>query len=331
MNKYLISLLLILSSAMLGGCGEGKVPDWFKFGRPKPQVKRRPQAQVPAQRVQPKVEGTVLASINGRIITLEDFNLRIEAHNMEIEAAKNISDEIKEANLIKTAEQKREFLKQLEDESLLVSDAIERGLNRDRDIVRTMRILEEQLLLAKIIETEKDKTIISTQEVNDFYESNTAFFSDPEERKASVIVLPTEEKAKELMINLWQQGGNFEALARAHSTDKSKSAAKGGDIGFIVQQMPFPQPGKKIMFDKFTEVAFSLELHKNSMPFKGPDGFYIIKVTDLKPSRQKPISEVYNDIEQALMIKEQAEALDTLLGNLRKVAKIVVHDELLTN
>ena len=32
-----------------------------------------------------------------------------------------------------------------------------------------------------------------------------------------------------------------------------------------------------MMFAKFEEVAFDLELNKPSTIFKGPDGFYIIK------------------------------------------------------
>lgn len=332
MNRYLISLLLIVGSAMLGGCGEGKGPNWFKFGQPKPQVKIKKPLQVQSAQpklVQPKrVRGTVLASVNRRIITLEDFNMRVDALNMGVHAAKDVPDKIKEANLIRTVEQKREFLRQMEKEQLLISEAIDRGMGRQKDTVRAIRFFEEQFLLSKIIEAENAKIVISSQEVNDFYNSNKVFFSEPEERKVSVIIVPSEDKGKEVLINLWQ-GGDFAALARAHS--RHESAGRGGDIGVIVPQMPFPQPGKKIMFEKFEEMAFSLELHKNSMLFKGPDGFYIVKVNEIKPSRQKPVAEVYDDIEQALLLKEQTEALDTLLGNLRKAAKIVVNEKLLTN
>jgi parvulin-like peptidyl-prolyl isomerase len=336
MNRYLISLLLILSSAILGGCGEGL--NWFKFSQPKPQVKIKKPLQVspPAQPkpAQPKlmqprrVQGTVLATVNRRIITLEDFTARIDMLNKDVYATEGLSDKLKEANLIRTVDQKKDFLRQMEDEQLLVSEAIDRGIGRDKDVARAIRVFEEQLLMTKMLEAEKAKIVISSQEVNDFYNSNKVFFLEPEERKVSVIVVPGEDKGKEILMNLWQ-GGDFAALARANS--RHESAGRGGDIGFIVPQMPFPQPGKKIMFEKFEEVAFSLGLNKDSMLFKGPDGFYIIRVTQTMPSRQKPVAEVYNDIEQALLIKKQTEALDALLGNLRKAAKIVVNEKLLTN
>ncbi|MBL7092307.1 MAG: peptidylprolyl isomerase, partial [Candidatus Omnitrophica bacterium] len=112
-----------------------------------------------------------------------------------------------------------------------------------------------------------------------------------------------------------------------NSTDKS--AGQGGDIGFIVQKMPFPQPDKKTMFEKFEEVAFTLELNKPSAIFKGPDGFYVIKIVEIKEARQRPLSEVRSDIEQGLLFKKQDEALKTLIGNLRKSANVIVHEELL--
>lgn len=329
MGKILISLLLFLSFTMLCGCGEGKTPDWFKFAKPKfkkkvkiePTMRREPEIEY-------EVEGTSLVSVNGRIITLEDFNGRIEAYNKEIEASKDIPESMKKDYLIKSLEDKKKLLDEMVERELLIVEAIERGLDRDQDIVQAVRALKGQLLFVKLIEVEKNKVNITDAEVESYYNLYKDAFRIPEERKMSMIVVPTEQKAKELLIALLQ-GGDFAALARANSTDKS--AAQGGDIGFIVRQLPFPQPEKKTMFEKFEEVAFSLELNKPSAIFQGPDGFYIIKVREVKPARQMMLSEVYNDIEQGLLIKKQEDGLRTLIGNLRKSANIITHEELLRN
>jgi len=316
MGKLLISLVLVLSVTQLCGCGEGRAPSWFKFGRP--SVEKRPELE--------EVEGTVLASINGRIITLEDFNGRIQAYNDEIQASADIPDSVKSNYLIKTVEDKKRLLEGMVERELIVAEAIERRLDEDKELRRTIKALKEQLLFARMVELEKARVGVSVREVENYYELYKDVFTVSEERRVSMIVVPAEEKAKEILIALLR-GGDFAALARLNSTDKS--AAQGGDIGFIVQKLPFPQPDKKTMFKKFEEVAFTLELNKPGTIFKGPDGFYIIKVVEIKEARQRPLSEVRSDIEQGLLFKKQDEVLKTLLGNLRKTANVIVHEELL--
>lgn len=318
MNRVLISLLLVLGLTMLCGCGEGRAPNWFKFGQPKPRVEKEPTPE--------EIEGTVLASANGRIITLESFNARIQAYNDEIQASRDIPDSVKPDYLIKTVEDKKRLLDGMVERELLVAEAIARGLDKDKELLEAVKALKEQLLFARLIELEKTKAELDTGEVEDYYNLYKDAFAIPEERKVSIIVVPGEARAKEILISLLQ-GSDFAALARANSTDES--APGGGDIGFIVRKLPFPQPEKKMMFQKFEEVAFSLELNKPSTIFKGPQGFYIIKVTEIKEARQMPLPEVYEDIQQGLLLKEQDDALKTLIGNLRKSANIIVHDNLL--
>lgn len=315
MSRITIALLLILGLT-LSGCGDTKLPEWFNFSKLKAKVV--PQA--------PKVEGTVLASVNKRVITLEDFNERIKINNETIVASKEIPESIKESYLIKTIEDKKKTLNELVDMELLIDEAIERGLDKDKEVVKALKALEDQLLAAKMIELERAKIKVEAKEVENFYNINQAAFAVPEERKVDVIVVATEVKAKELLIQLLQ-GVNFTNLARANSIDKSASA--GGAIGFIIKRSPIPQPDKQVMFAKFEQVAFNSEPNKPSTIFKGPDGFYIIKVTEIKQPRQLLLSEVYSDIEQGLTLKRQNEAVDTLIGNLRKVSDIVVYESLL--
>ncbi len=318
--KLIIWVLLVLSLTMLCGCGEGQGPGWFKSGKPQPEPEEKPEAA--------QVTGTVLASVSGRIITLEDFNARIEAYNNEIEASQDIPDSVKSDYLIKTTEDKKRLLEGLVERELLIAEAIDRGLDRDPELLEAIKALKEQLLFAKLIEIEKAKASVTTKEVENYYNLYKDAFKIPEERKVSMIVVPSEAKAKELLIALLQ-GADFAALARVNSTDES--ATRGGDIGFIVRKLPFPQPDKKTMFKAFEEAAFALELNKPSTVFQGPGGFYIIKVMEIKEPHQRLLSEVYKDIEQGLLLRKQDELLQTLVGNLRKSksTNIIVHDELL--
>jgi parvulin-like peptidyl-prolyl isomerase len=316
--KFATAILLVLSFTMLYGCGEGKYPGWFKLT--KPSKKEKPQMQA--------IEGTALASIDTRTITLENFKNRIQAYNSEIQASADIPDSLKKDYLIQTEEDKKRLLDGMVERELLVAEAIDRGLDQDNDLLQAIKALKEQLLFAKLIEMEKANVTVTTKEVENYYNLYKDAFSIPEERRVNMIVVGSEAKAKEILITLLQ-GGDFAALARANSIDKS--ASSGGDIGFIVQSSPFPQGDKKMMFKKFEEEALTLDLNKPSTIFKGPDGFYIIKVVEIKEARQMLLSEVYNDIQQGLLLQKQDEGLKALVGNLRKSADIIVHDELLTN
>lgn len=316
MNKVLLTLLLVFCLAVISGCGEMELPSWLKFGKLKPEKKLEAG----------KAKGTVLASVNGRVITLEDFNARIQGYNAEIEASKDIPDSVKQNYLIEKREDKQRLLDGMVERELLIAEAIERGLHTERDLRQAVETLKDQLLFAKIIEVERGKVDVATKEVEDYYNLYKDAFTIPEERRIGMIVVPTEKKAKEVLISLLQ-GKDFSILASAHSTDES--AKEAGDIGFIVRTSPFPQPDKKTMFAKFEEIAFDLELNKPSTIFKGPDGFYIIKATEVKAARERLLSEVYKDIEQGLMLRKQDEVLKTLVDNLRRSSNIIVHDRLL--
>ncbi len=311
-TKTFLICVLMVSAAFLAGCGEGKMPEVFK----KPEVK----TQAPA------AQGTVLFSVNGRVTTLEDFNGKIETYNSGVMAATDVTDEMKQNYLIRTAEDKKRLLNSMIETDLLVVEAQKRGLDKDADVQNALEDFKKQLLFAKIIESVRSQTSVTSKEVENFYNINKEVFSIPEERKVSVIVVPGEEKAKELLIMLLQ-GADFGATARENSIDPS--ATSGGDIGLIVRKSPYLQPGKKTMFDKLEETAFGAELNRPTTVFEGPNGFYIVKVTEVKPARERALSEIYPDIEQGLTLQKQEGALKELVGNLRKSGNVTMYDELL--
>lgn len=317
MKKQGVALLLAVSLVLFSGCGEGKGPAWLKFGR-RAEEKKTPVMQ--------QVEGTVLASIEGRIITMEDFNSRIEAFNKEIQASTQIPEAVKDTYLIKKIEDKQNLLQRMIERELLIAEAMDRGLEKDKEVQQAIKALEEQLLFAKLVDSERLKVNVTAEEVENYYNLYKDAFTVPEERRISMILVPGEDKAKEILIQLLQ-GGDFGTLSRDNSTDNS--ASSGGDIGFIVRTSPFPQQDKKTMFKQFEEMAFSLELNKPSAIFQGPEGFYIIKATEIKEARERQLSEVFKDIEQGLLLKKQEDTLNALIGNLRKSGNIIVHEELL--
>jgi len=139
---------------------------------------------------------------------------------------------------------------------------------------------------------------------------------EPEERQIREIVVPSEQEARDILIQLLQ-GADFATLAKENS--KSPSAKNGGDLGFI-------KIGEKS--SQFDSVAFSdsLEVGKISSIFKTPDGYGIIKLEAKRGGKQRPLSEMWDDIKKGLTIIKQQQVIDDLIGKLSRDAKIDVYE-----
>jgi parvulin-like peptidyl-prolyl isomerase len=126
---------------------------------------------------------------------------------------------------------------------------------------------------------------------------------------------PTEQEAKDILVQLIQ-GADFATLAKERS--KAPSAKDGGDV--VVQR------GKK--FPQFDSIVFSdaLDVGKISSVFKGPDGYYIVKLEAKKGGRQKSLSELYDDIKRGLTFLKQQERINDLIGKLSSQAKLEFYE-----
>ncbi len=146
---------------------------------------------------------------------------------------------------------------------------------------------------------------------------------EPEQRNLSEIVTNTEDEAKQVYIELLK-GGDFTALSKQSS--KSPKAAEGGNLGMVGLD---PDPKKRVRFDKFYEVAFapSLEAGGISSIFKGPDGFYIVKVESVKKSEVKPLAELKDNIKSWLLFEKQQNAITELADKLKKQIKVEIFEE----
>ena len=228
--------------------------------------------------------------------------------------------EDKPESKINTREKKINYLKnEVIKRVLLYQEALDRGLDRNPDIQRTLEETKQQLLVLQLVKDEADKVNVSASEIEDYYNRFKGELKEPEERRIREIVVSTRTQAKEILIRLLQ-GEDFATLAKEYSI--ASSAEEGGDLGFITL-------GKK--FKEFDEVAFSdtLEVGQVSSVFKGPDGYYIIKLEGKRGGRQKSLSEMWNDIKRALTFLKQQQRIEELVGKLSRNAKIEIKEDLI--
>lgn len=254
------------------------------------------------------VKGPIVAKVNNMAIGLEDLNLEINAYNSMVPQEK---PELK----ITTAEKKKDYLKnEMVRRMLLYQAALDRGLDRNEDVLKALEKTKMDLLVVELIKQETDKVTVSSKEIEDYYNTYKDQLKEPEEVNIREIVVPAEADAKDILVQLLQ-GGDFTILAKDRS--KSKSAKNGGDLGFIQRDK---------LSKEMNNVVGALEVGQISSVFKGPDGYYIIKLEVKKGGKQKTLSDLWEDIKRGLTFLKQQQQIDDLIGKLSTQAKIEIYE-----
>jgi len=297
-NVSLFSAMALLFAA-LGGCEKLNVLI--------PQKKEQPKQAAP---VAIAVKGTLVARVNNIPITLEELNEETDAYNAAVPQDK---PEMK----ITTRDQKFNYLKnEMVRRTLLYQEASDRGLDKSEEVMKALEKIKQNLLVSQLVRQEAEKVDVASKEVEDYYNTYKEQLKSPEERNVREIVVSTEPEAKDIMIQLLQ-GGDFATLAKDRS--KSASAKDGGDLGFV-------QKGKK--FSQFDSIAFSdsLEVGKVSSIFKGPEGYYILKLEGKRGGQEKALADMWDDIKKGLTFLKQQKKIEDLVGKISTSAKLEIYE-----
>ncbi len=263
---------------------------------------------VSATVIQPK--GAVIARVNNIAIGLDDLNQEIEIYNANVPADK---PELK----ITTKEQKVNYLKnEVIRRTLIYQNALDKGLDRNDDVKQAVAKTKRDLLVLQDIKEIAKNIDVSSKEIEDYYNTYKEQLKEPEERQVREIVVNSEQDAKDLYIQLLQ-GADFATLAKSNS--KVSSAKDGGNLGFIKKGT------KSTQFDS-AAFADSLEVGKISNIFKTSQGYSIVILEAKRGGKQKPLSEMWDDIKRGLTFLKQQQVVEELIGKLSRDAKIEVYE-----
>lgn len=194
----------------------------------------------------------------------------------------------------------------------------------------TMAELQEDqrrdILNAKTIEAEvAPKLAVTPQELDAFYQQNPDNFKEPEQVRASHILISVAQdatpEAKQAakaeadgILKRVKAGEDFAALAKAHSKDPG-SAQAGGDLNF------FP---KEQMVPEFSNAAWALKPGEISDVVQSQFGYHIIKLTDRRAGRTIPLAEVKDRLEEFLKRRKQQELVQQYLQGLKAKYRVEV-------
>ena len=306
MNARKFFILTASSIFIAGGIwGCDKVPYVSKFFPSKAKPASSVDAPAAGTSVSgPVTTGNVLAKVGNWTLTVEEFNERL----------KNIKEAIPEYDATST-DAKKLVLDELVNQQLLVQYAQDSGIDKEKNITDTMDEFRRQLLVREAATRMVKNIDTSITEAQEYYDKNKAEFADPTEWHIREIVVPTEAEAKDILIGILG-GADFATTATARS--KSATAAKGGDLGFLKALPPHMEAAVK-----------PLEAGGVTTVFKGPEGFYIVKVEEKKGGNIPPFSQVSEDIKKGLTAMKQQQEVLKKLDELKQKANPTINEGLL--
>lgn len=262
----------------------------------------------PATTEQGKKEGTVLAEVNGKTITTEDFRQEIG----------HLPPYLKP--MVQSAEGKKELLDSMIVREIILAQAKKDGVDKSKEVADRLEDLRKRLIVETYLKKKVEQEAkVSDEEMKKFYEENKDKFKSGEQVRASHILVKTEQEARDVLAQL-KKGAAFEELAKKYSQDNT--AAKGGDLGWF---------SKGAMVQEFDKAAFGLKEGELSGIVKTQFGFHIIKVTGKRPAGVRSFDEVKDQIKANLLPAKQQEIFQKMREDLKKGAKISIKEDALND
>lgn len=330
-----VGLLLLVYSQFLAGCRQ----------RPKPQGPQQPA----------KDANQVLATVNGIAITADQIEPMVQ------QWMAGFADRIAQWTPQYVEQRRKEKIRQLVDqlivEHLLDQQAIAKGIvitdaqvdqaiaqmagqmqpsistaeylakvrQSGRDIGQLREQIKRQLAREQVCEDAvAGKLDVPDQEALDYYNTHKEQFQEPEQVRASHILLKPDpsskdpnqaragliSKAEQLLAQI-KAGADFSELARTHS--QCPSASKDGDLGY------FKRGEMEAAFEK---MAFELPVGQVGGPVQTSYGVHIIKALDHRQAYQLTFDQAKDRIIQTLANQRRQQLLREYIDSLRSTAEI---------
>jgi len=205
-----------------------------------------------------------------------------------------------------TAEQKNQVLDQLITMQLVSTQAVKDGVDKDPEVAANLDVLRMRILSdgesQKFLKG-KDPT---DAELHAEYDSDITAM-DKTEYHARHILVASKEKAEQLIKKL-KGGAKFEDVAKAESTDNSKTS--GGDLGWFTATR---------MVKPFADAVKGLKKGETTPePVQTQYGWHIIKLEETREVTPPPFEQVKAQVSKNLIQKK----LVAYVEEMKKTAKI---------
>jgi len=308
-KNFCVSVAILSIALFLTGCDQLKAfQEYFsKKSQSKQAVVEQPQAVPAVTQEIPlgPLPANVLARVGTWTMTMDDFKEKLN----------NLKQAMPDFD-ITTEENQNAVLDELVNQQILVVEAENKRLSYDKEVFKALEEFRRTILVQKMVSDMVENIKVTEAEAQALYNERKDFFVEPIELHVREIVMDSQAKAKEVLVDLLK-GGDFAEAAKQYS--KGKTAAQGGDLGFITQ-VSFPEMGNALM---------ALDVGGVSNVFKGPDGFYIVKVEEKKGGAQVPFEKIKDEIIRNMTLSKQQQTVLDYIAQLRQKTKIDINQDLL--
>lgn len=212
---------------------------------------------------------------------------------------------------------------------LLAREAERRGFGNDPEV----REATAQAAVQQMIRRDFDERItvesIPEEDVAAYYDSHPEEFSRPEVRRASHIVVESEEQAQALVAEARAADARgFRQLAQERSIDP-ESRQRGGDLRYFDARGISPNSADPAVDEAIVRATFALaNVGDVSDPVPIGGGRYsIVKLTGLRPAEHRSLEEAAQGIRLRLWRERRQQALEAFADELRGRIPTEVHYE----
>jgi peptidyl-prolyl cis-trans isomerase SurA len=339
---------------LLAGCLLAAAPALAQKKTNKPLT---PEQQAEREKFDPKAEaspfgGNVVeervAQVNDQIISTSDYNR--SATQLEQEGRQQDWNEQELEN------HKRDLLRDLIDQQLLLSKGKELDITGETELVRSLDNIRKQnhldsmedlekaaasqgvsyedfkqnirngIITQQVIRDEVGRRIQMTQaELQQYYQKHLSEFTQPESVRLSEILVPVSSTGDEAA-NL--------AAAKAKADDldaKIKGGANFADLAKANSANSTAAEGGDLgtwtrgkLAKQLEDATFGLQAGQSTEPIRTRQGYVILKVTEHTPGGTQPLAAIRPQVEEAAFMSEMQPRLREYLAKLRENAYIDV-------
>ncbi len=183
--------------------------------------------------------------------------------------------------------------------------------------------IKTEMAIRELIDRQFSKKVtVSDEEAKSYYNNHLDSFKQPEQIRASHILIKVDpqanelekEKARKRLIEIkerLQKGEDFATLAKEFS--QCPSGKNGGDLGYFKRGQ---------MVKPFEEAAFALEPGEISDVVETRFGYHLIKVFEKKPTSTIAYVDIREKIKEFLKKEKTKKEVEQYIKNLKEKAKV---------
>jgi parvulin-like peptidyl-prolyl isomerase len=207
---------------------------------------------------------------------------------------------------------------------VLAKEAARRGLDKDPEVVRTMKQVMIQRLMRDELDAKITADTVTETEMRQYYDANLSEYVKPDEVRVSAIIVKNRAQAERVAGEARGEAGKtnkgFRDLVARYSQDED-SKLRGGDLRYLdAQTKELPAPVVK--------AAFALASTGDVSPAidAGNGTWYVLKRTGRRRSMTKSFDDAKPAIRNKLFRDKRVAAQKDFVDGLKATAKIEVDE-----